>query len=172
MRRTGLLSLVISLALLVWAAGCSSAEASRTYIYGSLDELMGDTSVLVEGQVMGAAPEITNGLSSTLVTVLVQRQFFPKRLGTAPIAHPINDTPRVGEIVRVRRQSMMNVPLETGRRYLLFLIDTGLDQDPADIFYVVGIDAGVYAATSAGFRRLGQDPDTIPEVISESDLNG
>ena len=60
--------------------------------------------------------------------------------------------------------------LTVGTTYLLFLVPTGLPDDPPLTFYVTGAVAGIYESSDGEFRRVSDQDPGLPATLSPDDL--
>lgn len=154
--------------------GVPGGSASRVKLYGSLDELIADSSAIVAGTVLRGEP--VPGMDGyTRSTLRVDTVFSPPGLGSTAGTGP--SVVAAGDEVLVRNMggsalaSTGGPSLAEGSRYLLFLTPSGLPDAP-DEFYIVGAGAGTYIADGSEFRRLSTDGDTIPAAVRGADLGG
>lgn len=153
------------------------SQGSRVTLYESLDQLVADSSMIVTGKVTAqvASPDGEYTISS----FTVDESFAPVGLAASLIDSGIAATsPAAGEVVTIRQFGTSGIttggPLLTdGGEYLLFLNPTMLPGDAADDFFIVGSEAGLYAAGDGGdYRRLSDDGDLIPETLNPHDSLG
>lgn len=150
---------------------------SRVYIYGSIEELAGDSSLVVKatasssrsGTLAGAPTDVTTFevASCFLVGGVVGTEpVFPQHAKTGP------DPCQAGDVVEVRTFRDYGIELQEGDTYLLFLTNTGLAEDPSNLYYVTGAVAGAYKEVSGGtYERLVTDvPDAIPLQLHDTDV--
>jgi hypothetical protein len=169
---------IFPLLLLLALVGCSTgSEGSRHAIYGSLDELVGDTTVIVVATASESQSRRLDGVQVNALTMHVHRQLFPKGLGSDPKDPPSQSFSRsagstVGATVDVWQLAGSPVPsIKLGTKYLFFLCPTETAGAADHEFYIVGGVAGMYQDSGNGrFRRLSNGGDKIPEFLSEADL--
>ncbi|MFT4295713.1 MAG: hypothetical protein QM582_09910 [Micropruina sp.] len=169
-------ALVVS-ALLFSACGGLGGEGSRHQIYASLEELIGDSALIVAGTVSGVSA-VNQGMAQTAATVSVAVRYFPEDLGRAPSdgGDPA-DPPRSASSVRVLQVGtpwMGPAPtLQPGSSYLLFLSRSGLDGDFADVYFVTGGVAGMYRGVDGTrFTRVSDEDPGLPATITRETLDG
>lgn len=174
--RTGFAA-VVGIALLSGTiSGCAEAipepstttvtvAGSRDILYGSLDELKADSTVVV---------------TATVVSQLVPKEGIAGSPGTVSELKVVQTESELaapqGQIFvfqyGTETVSAMAPLLEEGETYLLFLTSTGLEKARANDFFVTGVSAGIYLLTREGYKSLGEDEDVIPSLLTEEDVTG
>ncbi len=166
---------VVLFALLVismFVTSCTGvSSASRHHVYTSLDELIGDSVVVVEGKVVAREKASDGGSPATDATVLVTRQFAPPGLAQHPIGpdpsgiyrKPLR--PVAARVVVRQPDEAPATPLQQGVDYVLFLVPAGLAGDDPNLFHVTGGVAGMYMANSGRYVAVHRDGDGTPEVL-------
>lgn len=167
------------LLLCLFAAGCTSgSEGSRAALYGSLGELVGDSTVVVVASPSAATDKHVQDFRVTNWSASIEKQLFPAGLGKTPKSPPSaafleSVGSRIGASIQVWQISGSPAPLlQSGKRYLLFLRPTEVAGASKDEFYIVGGVAGIYEAMSDGskFVRVSEDGDRTPEILTEGQL--
>ena len=169
LRRSMTVLATVLVATAFLSSGCSSfgqTEGSRHYIYASLDELIGDSDLAIEGTVVGQSTiEDADGATLTALTVATTIQYSPKGLGLKPVdAGAVRSAaPRLtSKEVQVLQSGAPGAgpapTLKTGTDYLLFLTHSGLKGKLADAYFVTGAVAGIFeAADGATNNRTATD---------------
>ncbi len=115
----------------------------------------------------------------TISSFAVDESFTPAGLAaTLADSGVTGTTPAAGDVVTIRQfgtsgaSTSTGAPLLTeGAQYLLFLNPTMLAGEAADEFFIVGSEAGLYAASAETgvYTRLSDDGDLIPETLKPSE---
>lgn len=157
------------------ACGVSGGNGSRHHIYQSLNELISDSTtiveVVVEDQNTFAATDSTS--AHTVSEAMVATAAVP--LGLALTNESSVLTPKVGSMISVRQLgepgSRSDTPyLKGGGQYLLFLTPTMLPGAASNEFYVTGGVAGIYEFNGDIYVRASKDGDRIPEELTVEEL--
>jgi hypothetical protein len=126
-------------------------EAMRVDVYDRMEDLSAESQVVLVGTVRSIAQDGLNGVPSNRVQVAVERS----ARGSVPEEVTIVELPNMGPD--------FPPPLEVGRTYLLYLVDTTLKEHPEHHYYVSGI-SGVFAVEGDQVRRLDPGSPKLPEV--------
>ena len=84
----------------------------------------------------------------------------------ADVCHP-------GDVVLVRTFSGDPVDaFDSGATYLLFLTETGLPDDPDNLYFVTGAVVGAFKqASDGGYARVVKEiPDSVPATVTDADV--
>lgn len=167
------------------APGTGASQDSRVRLYGSLDDMVRDSALIVSGTVTAHVPatdDLSDDYDHSAITrskVAVDAVYSPGGLGDTmePEVSAQLRSVAVGDTVAVRQFGAVDAvstagPILTqGARYLLFLTPTMLPGAAADDFFTVGSSAGVYRFDGASFVRVTDDGDTVPATLDpEVDL--
>lgn len=167
--------------------GCTSVDkseelygsGSRSVLYDSIQQLRSDASIIVTGEVGDQKVIEPEGrITFTLSTVTVQSVIDVDKPRYPPVADVnIGDQIVVRQLGDTRDQNLPAPLFTKGSSYLLFLNSSGLPGSEASQFYVTGGTAGYYAATDETspasdvlFRKVGDEGDTLPKLLTLSDL--
>ena len=143
---------------------------SRVKPYGSLEEISADSDLVVLGTV--ESQECVYDIDDVTAFVVAEVQ----------IAEVIDGEAEEGATIEVRQTATLEESmLEDGETYLFYLVESGLDGDLADQYYVTGSTAGIYisvddlarsADDSAGFyERVDLDSgDDLPETVKAEEV--
>jgi hypothetical protein len=146
----------VALSILALLAGCTSGSSgSRHTLYDSLDALVADSTVAVVGQVLEVGETLIVGHPGTDAAFQVEEQY-------------LSDDP-LDEITV--RQMGAAPTLRVGDTYLLFLVPTGLPDDPPLTYYVTGAVAGIYEFTDGEFRRVSDEDPGLPATVLPDELD-
>lgn len=144
------------------------ALVSRVRVYGSVEEMAGDSALVLVAHVSDEPLTVIQGYGD------------PK---SAPLAtlrltavEPIQGRTEAGDIVRVAVESswsdgqLRSEKFTAGETYLVFLTPLG-NREPG-IYAVTGYVAGMFQQTAAGvFSRVDADgPDSLPATLSVDDV--
>ena len=183
------LVLTSTLALAACANETTYGHASRAVIYQSLDQLVGDATLVVTGTVTGVATEEAlpedGGPPLTVFTFAVDESLSPAGLadGLRELGLPAEAVDK-GASINVLQygttaEEAGDAPrLEGGQAYLLFLNPTMLPGEHASDYYITGVEAGLYSAQGASvteetiFVSASDDGDQLPKELSPADLRG
>lgn len=180
-------------------AACASATVEhgmtgdRAEFYHSIDDLVAASTTIVTARVT-AREEVGDEVKDTIVTASVDSAYEPQNLGSArewaltPLA-PGNEV-RIYQYGTADTASLAPI-LEPGEQYLLFLVRASDEENGysagnprAGTFDIVGVDAGIYEASSdlvrsapqaedfAYTRANSESGDNLPEEVNPAeDLN-
>lgn len=187
MRRTrrGIVAAIALVSTTLIVAACGSlmhGEGSRHHIYSSIEEVIGDSTLVIEATIVATSGvETGDGVGLTSLTAQVATQYFPEGLGLSPVdggkgggADPKLDSGEV-QVLQAGAAGTGPVPgLREGGTYLLFLTHSGLEGELAGAYFVTGAVAGIYESTDGGssFTRVSEDDPALPTVLSKDDLAG
>lgn len=152
----------------------TKSEISRVSLYSSLEELSKDSDVVLTGVVKNqkCVKDIDDSTSFVLATVSIS---------SIEKGQPVDEQTVVVRQTADEDQSI----LEDGQTYLFYLVESELDGDLADQYYITGATAGVYkqeqtsgnkapsANGKANFKydRVDADSgDSLPETVSSSEV--
>ena len=163
--------------------GNGGASGSRAVLYSNLDALEADSAIVVSGETVRLSTDVSDtGLPITYVTLRVDEVFEPSSLGENLPADLLAEADRVdvgvGDQILVKQYGSADAPgefppLTERSRYLLFLVPTMQEGEDASTFYVVGANAGIYAADNDAFSRAYPDSgDSLPMTLTTADLGG
>lgn len=172
-------------------SGCSSlvqTEGSRHHIYASLDELIGDSDLAIEGTVVGQSTiEDADGGTLTALTLATTIQYSPRGLGLKPVdAGAVRSaapqlTSKEVQVLQAGAPGVGPAPtLKAGTDYLLFLTHSGLKGKLADAYFVTGAAAGIFEAAdgattrtdgAASLARTSKDDPGLPETLTRDQLD-
>lgn len=163
----------ISVSLLLTACASPTVEygitGDRAEFYQSIDELVAASTSVATVQVT-AREEVGDEIKDTIVTASVDSVYEPQNLGSGiewaltPLAP--------GEEVRIYQYGTADTAslapiLEPGQHYLLFLVRASdeengykADNPRAGTFDIVGVEAGIYEASSDLARSAPQAEDS------------
>ena len=170
---------LIALTLCLLLTACTSGgEGSRAALYGSLGELVGDSTTVIRASAGEAESKQVGEVRVVAWAINVRKQLFPPGLGASPKEAPSRDfrdsTGRdVGSSVIVWQVSGSPAPsLAPGKLYILFLRPTEVPGAGSNEFYIVGGVAGIYEDSGDGtqYRRASTDGDLTPELLTEASL--
>lgn len=174
-RKLGTVTVAALAASMLAACGSTGADGSRAYIYQSLEELVGDSAVVVVGTVRERSEVRIADISQTRLTFDVEEQFFPAGLGKRPTVEGLSThaTHKVPLEIQVRQPGAIDAgpapTLDAKTRYLLFLVPAVIDGQFVG-YYVTGGVAGMYVSDGDQFRRVSKDEDKIPATLKTSAL--
>ena len=143
---------------------------SRVKLYDSLEEISADSDLVVVGTV--GSQECVYDIDDVTAFVVAEVQ----------IAEVIDGEAEEGATIEVRQMATLEESLlEDGETYLLYLVESGLDGDLADQYYVTGSTAGIYVSVdvstrsaddSAGsYKRVDLDSgDDLPETVNAEEV--
>lgn len=170
-------SAVVATALLLSAcASLVRSEGSRHHIYSSLDELIGDSQLVVEATVRDWSATEADDIALTSFRMSAMLQYFPEGLGLKPVdgGESSEADPLVTSDVQVLQVGAGLAPtLRAGERYLLFLTRSGLKGELADAYFVTGGVAGMYQSSDEGktFTRTSNEDPGLPETLARDQLS-
>ena len=138
-------------------------SGSRDVLYDSLDAVKDDSAVVVTATVLSQI-EPKEGVAGSPGTVSELKVVQSSQSDLA-------DSPGQVFVFQYGTEtvSAMAPLLKKGETYLLFLTSTGLAKARANDFFVTGSSAGIYLLTSEGYKRLGEDGDVIPALVTDKD---
>ena len=164
----------IILTLGLTACGVSGSDGSRHHIYQSLNELISDSTTIVEVKVEGQSAFASTDAASAHTTsdAKVVKSAVPPELALTNESSVL--TPEVGSMISVRQLgepgSRSDTPyLKDGGQYLLFLTPTMLPDASSNEFYVTGGVAGIYEFNGDIYVRASKD-DRIPDELTFDEL--
>lgn len=169
---------LIALAVLTGATACVSPQqetigisGSRATLYGSLQELVADSAVVVTAAVIETTEFESSGIPATRATLQVMESVPVTGLGAnkGTVAVSSGDTIKVTQYGTEVVSSSAPL-LVVGKSYLLFLVSTGLPDAPADEFFVTGVSAGIYEQSADGYVSLATDDDVVPARLTVEEL--
>ena len=139
-------------------------HGSRAVLYESIDSVVADSAVVVTAKVTSQS-QPKDGIAGSPGTISALAVI---EAGTSDLVKP------GGEVFVFQygseTVSAMAPLLKVGETYLLFLSSTALPDARSNDFFVTGNSAGIYQLTSDGYKRLGTDPDKLPELITQSEV--
>lgn len=147
-------------------------------IYTSLTDLAADSSLVAQiaitDQDEHAATESSSAYTSSVATVEVT--FRPTGL---PASSSLDNTYAPGSEIVVRQLALNGTVTEdggpalvNGKKYLVFLVPSGLPSAGKNEFYITGATAGLFAVKDEGrtFAWLGSEGDRLPAELAIGDL--
>lgn len=141
-------------------------------IYDSVETMAADSDTIVIATALDNAPSSVSGMDGVVTTfTVVANPQMGGRVASAAGRDLLKF--KKGNVIGVRTLSVDELDGFTpGKRYMLFLTETGLDGDPENYFYVTGAGAGAFIQTDEGYERVLPDmPDDLPETLSEADVD-
>lgn len=143
---------------------------SRVKLYDSLEEISADSDLVVVGTV--GSQECVYDIDDVTAFVVAEVQ----------IAEVIDGEAEEGAMIEVRQTATLEESLlKDGETYLLYLVESGLDGDLADQYYVTGSTAGIYVSVDAStcsaddsagsYERVDLDSgDDLPETVNVEEV--
>lgn len=141
---------------------------SRARIYNSVTELAADSSLVVKATASSSRKDSLGWAVTDVISLEVTTCFRVGGIvGTDPASRLQGpDSCNAGDVVEVRTFRDSGIQLVEGDTYLLFLTSTGLSQDPSNLYYVTGAEAGAYKQVRSGtYQRLVTSVTDVPDVI-------
>jgi hypothetical protein len=151
------------------------ASASRGEIYLSLDALLDDTSVVVEGRVVSQASDSISAEHADAPALPTTVSRFEVTDLTRPGGGAGSDEGgvAVGDLIDIVQMGSEESPLagfpllNPGAEYLVFLMPSEPGNPDGPQFFITGEVAGMYLAAGDGsFGRVVTDPDVLPERLT------
>lgn len=165
----------------------SYGNATRAVIYESLDQLLGDASLVVTGTVTavrleeGSEDKGTPPLS--VFTFRVAESVAPPGLadglddlGIVPMTVKSETDIDVLQYGTTAAEAGDTARLQVGESYLLILNPTMLPGDHADDWYITGVEAGMYISDGLSlqgegiYANLSSEGDRVPPNLTLGEL--
>lgn len=157
-------------------------HGSRSTLYGTLEELAGDSSAVVTGTAQQqTVHRDAEGSTFTLTTFAIEERINGSAIGEA--IEPGPTTIDVGTSIVVRQlgdPSMRGLPapiLQVESRYLLFITPSMLPGEASRQFYITGGSAGYYRSAAGSstplhdaFEKVGDEGDSLPITLNVAEL--
>jgi hypothetical protein len=166
-RLSGGLAMMLLVGSLAGCVTTSHGEGSRAELYGSVEELAADSTLVV---LVTATSEVETAREPQLSTgtrVVVVESLSPTGLPSGIPDVQASDTVTVWQFGDAASPGPLPL-MRDGERYLLFLVATGVDK-PAG-YFITGSSAGYWVADGSEFRRPVDEGDTLPKTLRLDDL--
>lgn len=140
---------------------------SRAQMFSSLEDLSSASDAIIVGNVMSQS------------CVYDIDQYTPFTLAEVEVASVEKGSIKRGETIIVRQTALLeNSLVVDGDSYLFYLMNSGLDGDLGNQYYITGATAGLYRSASAAVRSIDstfervdlESGDSLPESVSTEEV--